>query len=749
MKKLYTLLMATCVSMGSYAQLAIPKLSPATRLLLKDVERTDKQVPDGYIYKLINGRKYYGGLVKVANAAAVQPRIDALGVLVGTRAGDIWTVHVPAEHIKSFTQVAGMSYIQLDEPVRPALAEARKTTRTDSVHMGVGLTWPMTGNGVVLGAIDFGFDYGHPTFYDTLGTGYRVKKVWEMGTTGTPPAGYAYGHELVGDAAIKTQGTDNIEQTHGTAVAGIAAGSGYGAAGAAYRGIAFNADMVFACVRRDSIGDQWRSSSFTDFVDGVNYIFSYGASVSKPTVCNISWGSQSGPHDGTSLTNQAFDNLSGEGKMIVMSAGNDGEENIHISKAFNSAVNDTVVNTFVTFSSNTYKRTWIDIWGDTAKTFCAQVTLYHNGVAGNTTGFYCIDDQVHSTYLLADNGLDTCFIEYITSSSEFNDKPRLTINIFNKAGDSVYVSVKGNDGAIDMWNEYYYYGYKYGFSSVFESLGKPGAVNGNTVTTVSDMGAAKSVLLVGAYASKVNYKDIGGTNRTYGTYVAQGALVPFSSRGPMVDGRIKPDITAPGLTLATATSSFDVRYTPTGLNKASVVAGTNFAGKDYYYAEFLGTSASSPVAAGIVALMFEANPKLKPQQVQDMIAQTAITDVKTGTLPVAGNNNWGHGKINAYGAVKAARQANSVYEYKGKQLDCVLFPNPNNGLFTIGYTADRAGDVRMEVYDISGRLVMVRNWKVQYGENRYMLDMAGRPKGLYTIRLADGQNSVSIKTTIR
>src|SRR5690606_35090499 len=143
--------------------------------------------------------------------------------------------------------------------------------------------------------------------------------------------------------------------------------------------------------------------------------------------------------------------------------------------------------------------------------------------------------------------------------------------IYNKSDATVHISVKGVDGSIVMWNESYYFGYKYGYSSVFESLGMSVAVGGNTVSTVSDMGSAKSVLLVGAYASKVNYTDINGNQWSYQSYVPAGQIVPFSSRGPMADGRIKPDIAAPGLTLATAISSFDVRYTPTGLNKQQVV----------------------------------------------------------------------------------------------------------------------------------------------------------------------------------
>lgn len=750
MMKLVITSMMLCLTLGAAAQNSeqeLPKLSPLTRMIVKDIEKAGSNtIPAGYMHRTINGKAFVSGLVKVANSKAANVAMENLGVHVGTRAGDIWTVQVPADKIIAFTKTGGISYIQIDEPLRPTMSQARRKTLVDSVHKAVDLPWPMTGLGVVMGVIDFGFDYGHPAWYDGQGNNYRVKKVWELNTNGTPPTGYSYGHELVGAAAIQAQGTDNAVQTHGTGVAGIAAGSGLGTPNLSQKGVAYDAEMVFVGVRRDSIGDQWRSSSFTDFIDGVNYIFSYADDVNKPAVTNISWGSQSGPHDGTSLFCQACDNLSGEGKMIVMSAGNDGQENIHISRTFTPT--DSIVNTYVTFSDDTLQRTWIDIWGDTSETFCAEVTLYNNGIAGNSTGYICIDDNLHELYVLANSGQDTCYIDFITSSSEYNSKPRMTLDIHNRSDDSIHISVKGTSGSIDMWNEYYYYGYKYGYSSVFENLGDPDAVDGNTASTVSDMGSAESVLLVGAYASKTNWSDFNNNPWSYSSYVTTGDIVPFSSRGPMADGRISPDITAPGLTLQTAISSFDTRYTPTGLNKQQVVSSTNFNSKTYYYAEFTGTSASAPMASGIVALMLQANPRLTPQQVKTMIGNTAIQDNFTGTLPAAGTNTWGKGKINAWEAVKAAHQANSIYEFKGEELDCVLYPTPNDGSCSIFYNAKANEQLTIKVTDITGRTTHAEQWNVTIGDNVKKLALNNIP-GIYTVNIASAKGSVGIKTEVR
>lgn len=758
MKIYYSLLLIVFCSVSTFSQNNVrPKLSPLTKKYLSEINKhsTPDKASKEYVYKkLADGVFCISAIIQVADETSVIQSLHSKGIYIGTRAGNIWTVQVPLDKVADFINTTGISYIQLDEPVFPALNMARKTTRVDSVHLGLNLPMAYSGKNVVVGVIDFGFDYNHPTFYDTSHTAYRVKKVWELGTNGTPPSGYLYGHELVDSNSILTQGTDNTVQTHGTCVAGIASGSGYGSIVSSdrFRGMAYESEMVFVGVRRDSIEDQWMQSGFSDFIDGVNYIFTHAASVGKPCVVNISWGSQSGPHDGTSLFNQACDNLTGPGKLITMSAGNDGTDKIHLSKTFTST--DTLLTSFVVFNPTHYRRTWIDIWGDTAKTFCASVTLYHNGVAGNTTGFYCIDDMLHPHNLIAANGVDTCFIDFITSASEFNSKPRMTINIFNHGMDSIKVSIKGTDGKIHVWNEYYYYGFPNKFSSEFKSLGEPGAVNGNTTSTVSDMGSSNSVLLIGAYASKVGYTDINGNPWSYSNYVQAGKLVPFSSRGPMVDGRIKPDIAAPGLTLASAMSSYALSYTPGGDDSSSVISVIPgyqhpVTGNDYYYTEFLGTSASSPAAAGIVALLLQVNPNLTPEQLKDAITTTAIEDNHTGNIVAGGNNNWGFGKINAYGAIKKVLQgAAGVYSFHGKKLDCILYPNPNNGQFTIDYTSEKAEALTIEIIDITGSKVAVKNWDVNSGENRYKLDLSAYSKGFYIVRVASEGGSVNIKTLV-
>jgi len=116
-----------------------------------------------------------------------------------------------------------------------------------------------------------------------------------------------------------------------------------------------------------------------------------------------------------------------------------------------------------------------------------------------------------------------------------------------------------------------------------------------------------------------------------------GNLADFSSRGPVtVDGsnRIKPDIVAPGV------------------NVRSSLPGNT-------YGEESGTSMAGPHIAGVVALLWSAQPKLigDIDKTEQILRETARPYAGTpsgcdhGELP---NNGEGYGVVDAYAAVRAA-----------------------------------------------------------------------------------------------
>ncbi|AZR72129.1 peptidase S8 [Anoxybacter fermentans] len=100
----------------------------------------------------------------------------------------------------------------------------------------------------------------------------------------------------------------------------------------------------------------------------------------------------------------------------------------------------------------------------------------------------------------------------------------------------------------------------------------------------------------------------------------------FSSRGPTADGRIKPDISAPGWYIMSA--------------KANTTNG---------YTEMSGTSMATPFCSGTIALMLDANPSLTPGDIKNILMNTAVD-----WGPAGKDIDYGAGRLQAYEAIKAA-----------------------------------------------------------------------------------------------
>jgi len=99
-----------------------------------------------------------------------------------------------------------------------------------------------------------------------------------------------------------------------------------------------------------------------------------------------------------------------------------------------------------------------------------------------------------------------------------------------------------------------------------------------------------------------------------------------------------------------ARASFSTYGAPIDLSAPGVGIYTTTNGGGYGAVN--GTSFSSPITAGVVALMFSANPALKPDQIDSILASTALD------LGTAGRDDYyGAGRIDAYKAVMAAKSA--------------------------------------------------------------------------------------------
>ena len=118
----------------------------------------------------------------------------------------------------------------------------------------------------------------------------------------------------------------------------------------------------------------------------------------------------------------------------------------------------------------------------------------------------------------------------------------------------------------------------------------------------------------------------------------------YSSRGPTGDGRLKPDVMAPGGAIMSAS-----------------------AGSGDGYVSYSGTSMATPHVAGVAALMIQANPNISPTSNSDYVKQIlretsdhkVPLDVDCGELYTP-NNCYGWGTVELIGAVSRSQDLGST-----------------------------------------------------------------------------------------
>jgi len=155
--------------------------------------------------------------------------------------------------------------------------------------------------------------------------------------------------------------------------------------------------------------------------------------------------------------------------------------------------------------------------------------------------------------------------------------------------------------------------------------------------TVGSPATAKNVITTGAS------ENVPGTlAMTYGLYAdGPDTMADFSSRGPCEDGRIKPDVVAPGTWIASAASS-------AAPDEASIA----WTAIDNYYVYMGGTSMAGPHAAGAAAVFVQYYKSLhtnaipSPALVKAALINSAneLDELNGGPGPIP-NNDEGWGRI--------------------------------------------------------------------------------------------------------
>lgn len=628
--------------------------------------------------------KMFGGEY-VSFLATTSPAFDAndlasRGIHIGSHIQNIVSVRYPLAQVEDIFGEDDFAMIQLADKVRPLLDKVPIGTHVDSVWAGIGLPESYTGKDVFIGITDWGFDYTSPMFYDTLLQNSRVFAAWDQYKLSGPAPTYGYGTEYTSSAALQAAGSDTSNiysyHTHGSHVAGIAGGSG---AGLNYRGMAFEAQYLFTTFLVDEAA----------VLDAWDWMYNKATAENKRLVVNMSWGLYHfDAIDGTAIISQALDNYSDLGVVFVTSAGNNGDVNFHIKHNFNA---DTVRSRISFYSNPGLPTVWgqsLHMWGEAGQNFASALEVYDN------TNQLLVSSPFYST-LTTTNYIDSFLVTPASDTVWFNlsadaayptnGRPQTRLRVkFPPSGYRIAFACEANSGTVHFWNVTELTNDVGNWGMTLTSFLPGASVGGDANYGIGTPACTHSAISIAAYTSE--YKTPNGS-------IVGGQPAGFSSYGPLITDSLKPDIAAPGVNVASSISSFtDASFTQ--------IASVNFNGRTYPFARFSGTSMSSPVVAGITALILDANPYLSPAQVKEILISTARTDSYTGPIPPH-STKWGWGKVNAYAAVQLALVTIGTQELE-KELSWNVYPNPTQESLHLGLTT---APEAISIMDVNGRVV--------------------------------------------
>lgn len=419
----------------------------------------------------------------------------------------------------------------------------------------------LTGKGTFIGIIDSGIDYAHPDFRNEDGS-TRIFALWDQTIEGNPPMGYSIGtiytKEQINQALQQSNQAEQLDVVpsidrsgHGTHVAGIAGGNGIASNGR-IRGVAPEAEFIIVKITNPIPSNLLEVSNLEYAIE---FCVDMANEQERPIAVNISYGNNYGAHNGGSLLDNRIDSLERVGKSVICCGmGNEGSTARHFEDSFVSRTNATishnislkhVVEWNIAPGENSIS---IQLWKNYVDEFV--VTLYgpDNRSLGTMPSFTRLQNNSYrDTAVYLYSGLPTPIQIQQLLLVVLEGNPFVETGIWRLEVEPKRVV----DGTYHVWlpvaegtNS------NTGFLSPVES------------TTLTIPATANRVISVGAYDAE--------TRR----------LAAFSGRGYTADGRVKPDVVAPGV----------------NINSCSPGGG---------YAVRSGTSMATPFVTGTASLMME------------------------------------------------------------------------------------------------------------------------------------------------
>ncbi len=468
----------------------------------------------------------------------------------------------------------------------------------------------LLGQGVLIGIIDTGIDYENPLFINADNTS-RIRSIWDQTIqTGNTPANILYGTEYTKeeiDDALQNSTPSSIvpttdEDGHGTFLAGVIAGKEDLTND--FTGIVPQAELVVVKLKpaknylREFFGVKEGAVAFqeNDIMMALRYLIDQSVKLDKPISICIGLGSNSGDHDGVSPLSTYLDTLANlNGVCISTAAGNEGNADNHYQ-------GDIAYNTFEDVEVNVGpndKKLTLELWSVAPSLFSVAIISPSGELAEKIPARANLSVKV--TFVLEPTTIN------------------VTYGITDTASGNEVIIIQFQDMVPGIWRIRVYNEYTVG--TVY-----------NIWMQISQFITEDTkFLLPTPYITLV---ETGTTSKVISTTAynhANNSLYLDSSRGYTLSGRIKPDITSPGVNISG----------PVGRNEFGVKSGTSIA-------------AAHTTGIGAIFLQWGLVEKNRTSMNTSEIKAILIKGA-TRTDRTYPSRDWGYGTINAFQAFESLR----------------------------------------------------------------------------------------------
>ena len=627
--------------------------------------------------------------------------LERAGFRVQARIGQIYTGWLPVSRLVDLAEVPEVVFVQTSHELRaqansflpalaaplsparlPAAAFAMPAARSDQARANVAAA-NAAGTGAIVGYVDTGVDIFHEEFR-TSGGQTRIKYLLDFSAPGDvdgdgvldgPGCPDGSGADPCFGGTLYSESDINLALSlgsfaakdltgHGTHGLSVAVGDD-----AVSPGMAPSADLIVVKATRK---DGTLAFESVDIINALSFVDARAQELGRPYVVNLSLGTLFSSHDGRSLEEQAIDALVGPGiagKAVVVAAGNSSENRSSHYKHLSGTAyvglesgHTLHVPTYTAKPGNGNDRVPVDVWYEgrdkhtlivrppAARTDCGPVEVPYGDYADVQTA--CGDVVIMNMGGASPQNGDT---EALVLIDDWTGTA--------PAGGDWTVVFRGEEvGADGSYNGWLSDDSIVGAETPYLTAGADGRL------LVGKPGGAYNAITVGSFAEhdagsrfRTSWVDVNGTLRVDDTAV-DGDISDFSSPGGTRDGRVKPELAAPGERVLGAVSgaayppgvtpppgfetsaSSIYQYRPTSWSAEALITDRTV---DHGFGLLQGTSFAAPVVTGVVARILSTNAALDAVQVRNMLVNSALVDgfVTAGGTRAVPNDLWGYGKL--------------------------------------------------------------------------------------------------------